>query len=733
MNSTRNRQNLSSLFFIVTVFAFGLIFMRFSQIMVRGEIDGEDLEENVERLYTDNSTLQAYRGTIYDRHGNPLAIDATSYKLIAVLTDKWSSSERPQHVEDAQAIAQVLSNYINLSSEDILRFLNQDVDQVEFGSAGNNLSYHTASHIKAELEAKNLTGIIFEEKQKRLYPNGVFASHTIGLAQYLAQDDDAPTKKQLIGQMGLEQSFNDLLTGQNGERTIQKDSLGYVVPKLKNEVVEPIDGNDLYLTLDHKLQVHLESILTEVEEDHNPKYMTATVMSAENGEILATSQRPSFNATTLENIDASWQNLLTEYTFEPGSTMKILTLAAAVEEGVFKPNNYFESGTIRAHGRTVSDYIPKGWGWISQLEGIARSSNVLMVHLIDEMGHDVWKEYLDAFGFGEITGVSLPSEQAGINPYTTPIQAVNTGFGQGISVTPIQMLQAFSAIANEGEMFKPKLLGKTVAAGTGEESLFEPSGRQSPISPETARKTLSYLKEAISIEGAVAASYQKEDYSIVAKTGTAQVYDPEKLTYSTTDFIYSVAAMFPAEDPKYIVYITVQDPDYTPEAGFGSAVVQRVYHPLVDRIIDFNEKTYDDATNGNIHYIDTPSLLDMSVAEASKALTENEREFTLIGSGASIVQQLPYPETPLFDEQQLILMTNGAATMPDLTNWSRNDVLKIAELTGVNILFSGEGYVVEQSLAPGAYMDPEVDIHITLSEDANGVMDIDTPESSEVE
>lgn len=726
MKSTRNRHNMSALFFIITVFSFSLIFMRFSQIMVHGEIDGEDLEENVERLYTSNSTLQANRGTIFDRHGNPLAIDATSYKLIAILTDKWSTPENPVHIQDAEAVANVLANYINLSVEDILGYLNKPVDQVEFGSVGNSLSYHTASHIKAELEAQGLSGIIFEEKQKRLYPNGTFASHTIGLAQY-PNSTDEEADKQLVGQMGLEQTFNDVLTGKNGERTIQRDSSGYIVPKLKNEVVEPVNGDNLYLTLDHKLQVHLESILTEVQEENNPKAMTATVMHAETGEIIATSQRPSFNATTLENIDASWQNLLTEYTLEPGSTMKILTLAAAIEEGVFQPNQYFKSGTIQAHGRTVSDYIREGWGWISQLEGIARSSNVLMVHLIDEMGHDTWKEYLDAFGFGQPTGISLPNEQAGFNPYTTPIQAVNTGFGQGISVTPIQMLQAFTAVANEGEMVQPKVLDKKVDSTTGEETVYQPEGRESPISPETAQKTLDYLTQSLNFEEAVAKPFQKEGYSIVAKTGTAEVYDDETKTYSTSEFIHSIAAMFPAEDPKYIVYIAIQNPQFTPDAAWGAAVVEKVYHPLVDRIIDFNEKKYDDVEDGPIQYVQTPSFLDYSVEEATKHLVANGRDYTLIGTGTDVVQQYPYPETPLFVEEQIILMTNGAATMPDITGWSRNDALKVAELTGVNMHFSGEGYVVEQSLAPGSYMDPSVDVKVTLSEELNNV----TPATSE--
>lgn len=686
--------------------------------MVHGEIDGENLEENVERLYTSNHTLQANRGTIYDRFGNPIAIDATSYKMIGVLTDKWSSENNPQHVTDAEAVAEVLASHINLSKEEVLDYLTRDVDQVEFGAAGNNLSYHTAGNIKAELEEKDLSGILFEEKQKRLYPNGTFASHTVGLAQYPGNDSDegAAENKQLEGVMGLEASFNDLLTGKNGEITYKKDSFGYLIPSLEHEEIDPVHGDDLYLTLNHKLQVHLETIMDRVQNEHKPKRITATVMNPENGEIIANAQRPSFNATTLENIDASWQNLLTEYTYEPGSTMKILTLAAAIEEGVFNPNQYFKSGTIRVHGGTVSDYDPQGWGWISSLEGVARSSNVLFVQLVDAMGHDVWKEYLDAFGFGQATGIQLPNEQSGYNPYDSKLQKVNTGFGQGISVTPVQMLKAFTAVANEGEIVQPKLVAKTVDSETDEETAFDSDFSESPISKETAELTLNYLKQATELENAVARGYQKEGYSIAAKTGTAQLVDPDTGRYAHSKFIYSVAALMPAEDPKYLIYITVQEPNLTADAPVGSSVVQKIYHPLVDRIIDFNEDVTDEgAEDTNIQYVSTPSYLDMSSNEAVATLTESGQEYSMIGTGEEIVQQFPHPEAPLFEEQQIILMTNGAATMPDLTNWSRNDVLKVAELTGANITFSGEGYVVEQSLPPGAYMEPGMEITVTLS------------------
>lgn len=719
MNSERNRKNFSALLLIVTFFSFTSIFLRFSQIMVQGEINGEDLAKNVEALYTKNNTLQAKRGTIYDRFGNPIALDAKAYKMIGILTDKWSSEDNPQHVLDKAGVAEVLSRHINLEQEDILHYLNKDVDQVEFGAPGDNLSYHTVQNIQKDLETNDLKGIIFEERQKRLYPNGTFASHTVGFAQYTTADDEE-SEKELMGVSGLENTFDELLTGINGQKMYQKDRFGYLLPGLENEETEPKDGHDLYMTLDHKLQAHLEIILDKVQSENESKAITVNVLDVKTGEILANGQRPSYNATTLEDIE-TWQNLLVEYTFEPGSTMKVLTLAAAIEEGVFNPNNYYESGSQKIHGGYVRDHNPNGWGWISELEGISRSSNTLFVNLVEQMGHDVWKEYLDAFGLGKQTGIALPNEQAGVNPYEWPLQKVNTGFGQGISVTPIQMLQAFNTIANQGEMIKPKLIKKSVESDTGIETDYETVKLESPISKETAEKTLAYLKEATEMEFAVARHFTKEGQSLVAKTGTAQLVDASTGLYSASEYIYSVVSMFPAENPEYLVYITVQEPNLSADAPTGNQVVVKIFHALVDRIIDFTKDAENTVTDGeNLQYISTPSLLDQTVDEAVASLNELTNEYTVIGTGDTVVQQLPYPDTPLFNDQQIILMTNGATTMPDLTNWSRNDALKVAELTGTRMNFLGEGYVLEQDLAVGSYMEPGTTITITLSSEKPG-------------
>lgn len=713
MNSWKNRNNYSALLFIVSFFAFSLIFLRFTQIMVLGEIDGEDLGENVERLYTRDQTIVANRGNIYDRFGNPIALDSKSYKMVGILTKQWSTEKNPQHVSNKKEISEILSEHLNLTKEDVLSYLNKEVNQVEFGAAGNNLSFHTVENIKNDLEEADLKGIIFEEKQKRLYPNGTFASHLVGIAQY--KELENTDKKQLTGVTGLEKSFNEKLLGENGRKMYKKDSLGYQLPNMEMEELAAKDGDDIYLSLNHKLQTHLEIILDKVQSENQSKAITANVLDVKTGEIIASSQRPSFNADTLEDIE-TWQNLLTEYTFEPGSTLKVLTLAAAIEEGVFDPNHYYKSGTIKVHGGRVSDHNPQGWGHISELEGLSRSSNILFVRLVDEMGHEVWKDYLDSYGFGESTGIELLNEQAGTNPYKWPLQKVNTGFGQGLTVTPIQMLKAFTAIADEGDMLRPKIVKKLVHSKDSTEENFETEKVASPISKESAKKTLSYLKTATEMENAVAKAYKKEGYSIAAKTGTAQLVDPKTGKYSQSKFIHSVVAFFPAENPEYLVYITVQEPSYSSDARTGSQVVQKIYHPLLDRVIDFNQELEEpDSSGDQVQYVDTPSFLDLTVDEALSQLNELGNTYSLIGSGEEIVQQLPYPNSPLFEDQQVILMTNGASTMPDLSNWSRNDVLKVAELTGSKISFIGEGYVVNQDLKAGAHIEPGQKITITLS------------------
>ncbi|SFB84746.1 penicillin-binding protein 2B [Alkalibacterium subtropicum] len=710
-NPFRNRKYIAIMLYIFCFILFLGVFSRFAWIMVTGEVNGENLVSNVHKLYTRNKTLQANRGTIYDSSGNPIAMDANSYKMIAVLTDEWSTPKRPIHIQEPEAVAEVLARHLSMSEENLLDRLTMDNSQVEFGTVGRNLTYEIVSAIEEDLENAELTGITFEEKKSRLYPNGIFASHTIGLAQ---RDTDDPEDQSLTGVMGLEKEFDEILSGEDGWIEYQRDRFGYVIPNQDIEEVMPTDGKDIQLTLDRRMQIFLESIVGDVSEEHTPEVLTATLMHAKTGEILATTQRPTFNGTTKEGIAQTWQNYLTEYTFDPGSTMKVLTLASAIQEGTFRPYDYYKSGKIQIGGGTVHDVKPEGWGNISYLEGLARSSNVAFVHQVQEMGFETWKKHLDSYGFGQKTGISLPNEYSGANPYGGDLQRANTSFGQGISVTPVQMLRAFSSITNEGNMVEPHLVKKVIDKESGEEEVFESSETSTLISEETAAQTLEYLTETVYSDVGTARGYAVEGFEIAAKTGTAQMIGENgRYLSGGSNYVYSVVGMAPVEDPELIFYVTVQQPVLN-GAGHGSQVVQKVFNPVMKRALEYYsaeeldsdfEETFESMEN----------LIQQSTQSVIEKLSDAGKTFSIIGSGDTIVQQHPIADSELSDSDRIMLMTNGAMTLPDLTGWPKSDVLKLSELTGVEVTIEGEGFVDSQNLPPQSFIESESKLTVILS------------------
>lgn len=709
-HSLKNKRIFGFLLFFVTIIMFGLVGIRLTSIMVGGTVEGQDLVERVNRLYNSEDKVTAQRGTIFDKNDNPIAVDATSYKMVAVLTDEWSPKEKPIHVTEPEKLANILADHLAISYEKAYDKLTSDSSQVEFGSAGNNLSFDTVNLIKEEMEKADLKGLTFEESQTRLYPNGMFASHIIGLAQ------DADKDNQIKGVMGLEEQYNEQLTGQNGDVRFQKDHFGYALPNQKVEATKSVNGSDVHLTIDRRLQTYLENIMTQVEEEHSPKAMTATVMDSKTGEIIASTQRPSFNSMTKEGIDQSWQNLLVEYEYEPGSTLKIITLAAAIEEGVFDPNAFYQSGSYEVAGGRVRDVNPEGWGVISYLEGLYRSSNVSFVKLVEAMGYETWKSYLDAFGFGTPTGIELPNESSGENPYVWELQKVNTAFGQGITVTPVQMLQALTAITNEGQMIQPRIVQSVFNSNKNEENINEEKLKSQPISKETAEKTLKYLQMGVDSEVGTARGYRLDEVPVSAKTGTAQIVNPDTGKYysSSTDFIFSVVTMFPSNDPQYTIYITVQQPELN-NVGHGSMVVNKIFKPLSHRLLIQEGTALQTEDEEGSLTKEIPQFVESDTSKVLNQLDESGTNYSVVGTGDKIVQQYPYRGSHIYNGQRIILLTNGAMSMPDISGWSRNDVLKLAELTGLSVDFEGEGYVQTQGIPIGSFIETGDSLSVTLS------------------
>ena len=459
----------------------------------------------------------------------------------------------------------------------------KDVSQVEFGSAGKNLSVQD----KEAIEAEKLPGIKFSESPARYYPNGIFASHLIGYTDTVEETVDNKTLTTLVGKTGLEGLYNEQLTGTAGEVEYSVDGNGYVITDTEKVTKQPKDGMDLTLTIDKRLQTYLESLVSEADKKYQPVQMTAMLVEPKTGNIVAATQRPTYNSTTKEGIDVQWNNLLMDQAFEPGSTMKVLALAAAINEGVFDPNEKFKSGSVKIYTDLVRDYNKVGWGTITYLEGLAHSSNVAFVHIIQKIGIEKWKQYLEAFGFGKSTNSGFANEISGSNPFNSYLQQLSTGFGQGITVTPYQMMQAFTAITNGGQMQKLRLVDHLTDPDTGKETPNPTTALGKVISPETAKKTLQFLYQATRMKNGTNYDFNIDGEAVAAKTGTAEFINPETGKYYSNgnNYIFSVVGFAPYDDPKYILYITVKQPRV---AVTANQIIKEIFNPLMKRSLEYS-------------------------------------------------------------------------------------------------------------------------------------------------
>jgi penicillin-binding protein 2B len=686
------------LFLIFSLLFFILIF-RFMVIQITGEVDGKVLAAKAAQQHLRSAVLEATRGNIYDQHGEVIAEDTVSYTLIAILDPKVTTDmEHPRHVVDPEMTAEKLATVLPMSKEKIYQNLTKKGRfQVEFGSAGRNLTVHE----KEQIESLNLPGITFIEDRKRSYPNGVFASHLIGFAE----KEVVNGKEELVGVLGIEKSFNDLLKGKDGYIQYESDIWEYILPNSTKMVKKPENGKDIYLTIDKKIQTFLEDALTEVEKEYSPKKMIAIVADPKTGRILAMGQRPSFHLETREGINQSWHNEVVEWAYEPGSTMKIFSLAAAVEEGVFHPEEKYVSGSYRLEsGGSIRDHNGKGWGKITFLEGVQRSSNVAFAYLLEKMGTDVFREYLDAFKFGVPTGIGLPNEPSGQILYNWPIEKVTTAFGQGTTVTPLQLIQAMTAIANDGKMMKPYVIEKIVDPDTNKViKQSEPAVVGTPISKQTAKEVRDILETVVSAPEGTGHAYQLEGYDVAGKTGTAQIPNPDGRGYLTgwDNYLFSFLGMAPKDDPQLIMYVAIQQPDLDDEKYEpGSAPVSKIFNPVMKNSLQYLNIQPKEMKEAKI--VEVPNVIGMSVEKAKKTLEKEGVQVIVLGKGSKVERQLPEEHISILEHEKVIIQTDGKLTIPDMTGWSKRDVMKVAEIAELELNMVGKGFVINQNLKPNS-------------------------------
>ncbi|MFS1207404.1 penicillin-binding transpeptidase domain-containing protein [Enterococcus lactis] len=715
LNPMNNRKKVGIILFATSIGLFFLFAVRFSYIVIGGHVAGTSLAEKTKQLYQGNEVVKAKRGTIYDRNGVALAEDASSYSIKAILSKTYTSGDKKLYVEEKNfdKIAEILHKNLSIDKKDALNILEdgakKELYQVEFGSYGKNISQETKQNIEADMKKEGVAGLYFVDHQARMYPNGVFSSHFIG---YAVPDKD---ENGLVGKLGLESAYNDILSGKDGKIIYQKDNFQTPLPGTVAEEEKAVDGQDIYTTLDSRLQSYLETLMDQVNEEYQPEELTAVLMKAKTGEILAMGQRPTFNPETMEGLtgeDAIWRNFLVQDSYEPGSTMKVFTTAAAIEEGEFNENETFQSGKIQVEDATINDHDFGEKGVLTMRQALSWSSNVGMVILEQRLGGR-WYNYLQKLGFGQSTHSGLDDEVNGALPTSNIVDRAMSAYGQAVGVTNFQMMKAFTSIANNGTMIQPRYISKVVDPQTGEERTTQTEVLGQPFSKETTEKVREYMRDVVESEnyGSAYGVYSVPGYNVSAKTGTAQIAsDTGGYQTGDTAYLYSIVEMVPSEDPDYVLYLTMKHPK-----TYDRMALAKIANPLMKRAMDFKETEEDTDTETKTEKVSVADYRNLEADVAAADAQKSGLQPVVIGNGKKVHKQSTANGDQLISGEKLILYTGGDKLMPDVTGWSKADIMKLGKILGIEVSFDGDGYCVKQELAPYEKITKEK-LNFTLEE-----------------
>ncbi len=713
-----NRKKVGIFLFSMTFVMFFLFAGRLSYIVLAGKVADVSLKNKTDALYKGSETVAAKRGTIYDRNGIAIAEDATSYSAYIVLSKTYTTGDKKLYAESKnfETLAKILKAQVeNVDVDDVVKLLEngekQGSYQVEVNSA-KNLTLKQKQAIEEAMAKKDVVGIYFTESPARLYPNGAFASHLIGYTDVV---EEKTGEKELVGKMGIEAAYNDILKGKDGKIVYQKDNYQNPLPGTISESTPAEDGKDIYTTLDSRIQVYLDQYMKEYFDKLDAENMTAMLVKADTGEIIALSQQPSFDPETKEGTNADtfkWGNILVQDTYEPGSTMKILTTAAAMTQGVYNPNETYQGGKIQVADTTIDDWDHGEKGLLTMRQALSWSSNKGMV-ILEEKMPDAWQEYLKKFGFGRSTYSGLNGEVSGELPADNIVDRAMSAFGQGVAVTNFQMMQAFTAIANDGVMVKPQFITKLVDPNTNKETVMSKEVVGNPVTAESAQLTRQYMRDTTENKdyGIAYGKYNVPGYDVSVKTGTAQIVEDGKYLFGGTDYIYSAVSMVPSENPEYIFYLTIKKPkdyDYNALSDITNAVLKRA----MDLSSTNDEPTKE--ASAEIEKVMVEDYRNFDTDQAAASAQKIGLEPIVVGTGSKVVKQSIPTGSKVLAGERLILLTDSADhVLPDLTGWSKADVVSLASLLDLDVEFKGDGFVTAQSIE--AYQPVQKSDRITIT------------------
>ena len=675
---------ISRFIILIVALLFMAIIAKLSYVVLSDKVDGINLQEKAASIATVKKTLYADRGSIFDVNGEELASTINSYTVIAYLNSNKTN------VTDKDATAEALSPILNMTKEKLLELLSKNLYQVELRPGG----YGISEVVKAKIEKLELPGIDFiKNSKKRYYNKSTFASYIIGYAKTL---DDG----KISGELGIEGYYDDILSGTNGyTKYLKYTSSNYKIPNTNEDTKKAKNGSDIYLTIDSSIQLIAEKAVSSMKDKFNTDWAVFTVMDAKTGAIVASATSPNFNPNDTNTIK-EYMNPLISYQYEPGSVMKVFSFASAIEEGKYNGEETFKSGSYTLDdGTVIRDSERKGWGTISFDEGFARSSNVAATTLALRLGVDTLSDYYNKLGFGKKTGIELSNEAIGDIEMIYQSELATASFGQGVSVTAIQMLQALSAMTNDGTVIKPYIVDKVVDQNGNITYKGERQVVNKVYSSETVTKMHEIMKKVVKINK----YWQVDNVSLMGKTGTAQIASPKGGYLSGTyDYIKSFAGIFPTDNPKYIVYAAGKKP----ETNVGSWA--KVITTAVEEIASYAKLTESKSDADLTKIIKLDNYISTSLETTLEELKNKKINVITIGNGKYIINQYPLKNKTLLSGEKLFLKTNGTEIkMENLTGWSISEVKTYCDIIGLKLEYTGYGYVKSQNIESGTVLDLE--------------------------
>ena len=677
---------------IILFFLFFLLIILLStrltwiQVINSAEYQKKALEQRTRELM-----VEPKRGIIYDSKGRELAISGSSETIVAI----------PMEVKEPARTARVLSNILDLEYDYVY-------DRITRRASAVYVKRKVSEEVAEAVRKQNLSGIEFTEESKRYYPKGNLASHILGFAGIDSQ-----------GLEGLELSYDRYLRGKPGKIGIERDAAGRYIPDGIQQYVTPQDGYNIYLTIDEVIQYIVERELDKAINEFETSGGTVIVMDPETGGILALANRPDYDLNNFADYpQKNWRNRAISDSFEPGSTFKIITTAAALEDGVVNEYDIFvDPGHILVSGERINCWRYGGHGSQTFAEVVQNSCNPGFVQVGMRLGKESFYNYIQAFGFGRKTSIRLPGEAAGIlSNYDSigPVELATMSFGHGLTVTPIQLITAVSAIANKGIMMQPRLVEEIRTPEGKLVERIEPVRVRQVVSEETAERTLKLLEKVVS--DGTGSSAAISGYRIGGKTGTAKHYGVE--VYDS-----SFIGILPIDNPKLVILVVLYD--LTGYPYYGSQTAAPLFRNIaldIIRYLDIAPSVRHDDGDKADRLLIVPELSGMEIIEAENLLRKEGFDVKIVGKNNIIQKQVPLAGARVVEGTTILLFSeedydrNYLIAVPDLTGMTVDEASYLLEQIGLRLQVRGKGRIIKQDIQAGERVSGGTEISVEAKE-----------------